>query len=96
MIRVKSIDWQHPSDYRQLERAEIFGIKDDQPKQVTSTFYCEDTADSAGQGAGVVAQLVLDEELAKPGVWPVEQILSTSLFESAMKSRGLKIETHVE
>jgi saccharopine dehydrogenase-like NADP-dependent oxidoreductase len=41
---------------------------------------------------------MLNGKLSKPGVWPVEQALSTPLFEATMQSRGLEIhdETTVE
>jgi saccharopine dehydrogenase-like NADP-dependent oxidoreductase len=46
---------------------------------------------AAGAGTGSIAELMLLGKLNKPGVWPVEQALSTELFEQTMQSRGLKI-----
>jgi len=51
----------------------------------------ENTAVSAGAGTGSIAELMLMGKLNKPGVWPVEQALSTELFEQTMQSRGIKI-----
>lgn len=51
----------------------------------------ENTAVAAGAGTGSLAQLMLDGKLKQPGVWPVEQVLSTELFEQTMQSRGLKV-----
>jgi saccharopine dehydrogenase-like NADP-dependent oxidoreductase len=58
----------------------------------------ENTAVAAGAGTGSLAELMLNGKLSKPGVWPVEQALSTPLFEATMQSRGLEIhdETTVE
>lgn len=50
-----------------------------------------DTAEAAGYGTGSVAQLLLAGQLALPGVWPVEQVLPTSLFEKTLAERGLVI-----
>ena len=44
-----------------------------------------------GCGTGIIAQLVLAGTLNQPGVWSVEQVLSTDLFEQAMQQRHLKI-----
>ncbi len=50
-----------------------------------------DTAAAAGYGTGSVAQLILTQQLLKPGVWPVEQALPTELFEKTLAERGLHI-----
>ncbi|MEM1239795.1 MAG: saccharopine dehydrogenase NADP-binding domain-containing protein [Cyanobacteria bacterium P01_H01_bin.26] len=54
-----------------------------------------DTATAAGYGTGGVAQLVLSGQLSQPGVWSVERILPTDLFEKSMCDRGLTIERSI-
>lgn len=73
-------------------RSEVTGKKQGQPATVCSTLVHENTAVAAGAGTGSLAELVLAGKLNKPGVWPVEQALSTELFEQAMHSREIKIE----
>jgi saccharopine dehydrogenase-like NADP-dependent oxidoreductase len=50
---------------------------------------------AAGAGTGSLAQLMLMGKLQQPGVWPVEQALSTELFEQTMQSRNIKIDSQV-
>ncbi len=71
----------------------IEGEKDGQPAKYLSTFDHEDTAFCAGCGTGSVAQLILSGRLNKPGVWPVEQSLSTALFEETLAQRNLIIQS---
>ena len=73
-------------------RAEITGIKAGKPYTYCSTMVHEDTAISAGAGTGSVVQLILAGKLKQPGIYPVEQALSTDLFIEAIKSRNLNIE----
>jgi saccharopine dehydrogenase-like NADP-dependent oxidoreductase len=73
-------------------RAEVTGIKDNQETTIYSTLSHENTAIAAGIGAGSIGQLILEERLKKPGVYPVEEALSTDLFENIMETRGIKIE----
>lgn len=70
----------------------IDGEKDGKPTTYLATFDHEDTAYCAGCGTGAIAQLILSGELAKPGVWPVEQALPTDLFEETLKQRKLTVE----
>ena len=72
-------------------RMEIKGEKKGKPATYLSTFEHEDTAFCAGCGTGSIAQLILSGQLDKPGVWPVEQALSTSLFEETLNQRNLKV-----
>jgi saccharopine dehydrogenase-like NADP-dependent oxidoreductase len=72
-------------------RSEVTGHKDGQSASVCSTLVHENTAVAAGAGTGSIAELMLKGKLNKPGVWPVEQALSTELFEQTMESRGIKI-----
>jgi len=76
-------------------RAEITGIKNHKPVKYCATMVHKNTAVAAGYGAGSVAQLLLENKLHKPGIWPVEQVLSTDLFLQCMDSRGVKIEQNL-
>jgi saccharopine dehydrogenase-like NADP-dependent oxidoreductase len=72
-------------------RIEVAGEKNKQPTAYVATFEHEDTAFCAGCGTGAIAQLILSNRLRKPGVWPVEQALSTQLFEETLKQRNLTV-----
>ncbi|OKH26184.1 saccharopine dehydrogenase [Hydrococcus rivularis NIES-593] len=72
-------------------RAEISGKKGDRNVKYCSTMVHENTAIAAGYGTGGVAQLVLAGKLHQPGIFPVEQVLPTNLFEETMASRGIEI-----
>ena len=72
-------------------RIEIDGEKEGNPATYVSTIDHEDTAYCAGCGTGAIAQLILSGRLAKAGIWPVEQALSTELFEETLSQRQLKI-----
>jgi saccharopine dehydrogenase-like NADP-dependent oxidoreductase len=72
-------------------RSEVTGEKDGQPARCISTLTHSDTAVSAGIGTGTVAEMLLSGELKKPGVWAIEQALSTELFDRAMQRRGIEI-----
>ncbi len=73
-------------------RSEVTGYKDGESATVCSTLVHENTAVAAGAGTGSLAELMLMGKVNKPGVWPVEQVLSTELFEQTMQSRGIKID----
>ena len=73
-------------------RVDITGEKEGRPARYRSTVAHKDTAIAAGYGTGAIAQLLLARELQKPGVWSVEQALSTDLFEKTLKQRGLEIQ----
>ncbi len=72
-------------------RTQIEGEKDGQQATYVATFDHEDTAYCAGSGTGAIAQLILAGRLAKPGIWPVEQVLSTALFEETLAERKLTV-----
>ncbi|KAB8330954.1 NAD-dependent epimerase/dehydratase family protein [Scytonema tolypothrichoides VB-61278] len=72
-------------------RSEITGQKDDKIGTFCSTLVHENTAVASGYGTGSIAQLLLNGNLKKPGVSPVEEALPTDLFEQTMQSRGIKI-----
>ena len=72
-------------------RVEIEGEKAGEKTTYLATFDHEDTAFCAGCGTGAIAQLILSNQLNKPGVWPVEQVLSTPQFETTLAQRNLTI-----
>ena len=72
-------------------RAEITGEKAEKPKKYLATMVHKNTAIAAGAGTGTVAQLILEGKLKQPGIYPVEQALSTPLFTEVMKSRNIEI-----
>lgn len=73
-------------------RSVVTGQKDRKVAHYCSTLVHENTAVAAGYGTGSIAEQLLSGELKKPGVWPVEQVLPTDLFEKAMHSRNLNID----
>lgn len=73
-------------------RSEVSGKKNGQPAKIYSTVVHHNAATATGIGTGSIAQFLLDGKLNQPGVWSVEQALSTDLFERAIQSRGLQIE----
>lgn len=73
-------------------RSEVTGKKDGQPTRCCSTLIHPDTAIAAGAGTGTVVELLLSGQLKKPGVWAIEQALSTPLFDQVMQSRGIEIQ----
>ncbi len=54
-------------------------------------FCHENTAIAAGQGTGSVAADLIAQRFAKPGVWPVEQVVPTENFLAALEQRELAI-----
>ncbi|MBI1241723.1 saccharopine dehydrogenase family protein [Umezakia ovalisporum] len=72
-------------------RSEVTGKKNGQTAVYSSTIIHENTAVASGCGAGSIAQFLLEGNLKKPGVSPVEEALPTSLFIQAMQNRGIKI-----
>ncbi len=73
-------------------RVEVTGKKDGKNAAVSSTFYHENTAYVAGCGTGMIAQLILSGKINQFGVFPVEKILSSDLFNQMCKSRNLHFE----
>jgi len=73
-------------------RSEVTGKKDGKLANFCSTLVHENTAIAAGYGTGSIAELILDGKLKKPGVWAVEQALSTDLFQQTMQSRRVIIQ----
>ena len=69
-------------------QAKVIGKKSGEKADFCSSIIHKDTATVTGIGAGGIAELILSGKLNKPGVWSVENSLSTELFEQVMKSRG--------
>lgn len=74
-------------------RSQVSGIKDGKIATYCSTLVHNNTAIAAGAGTGSIVQLLLDG-YSKPGVYPVEEALPTSLFEQTMHSRKINIDSH--
>ncbi len=74
-------------------RSCVTGSKNGKTVDFCSTVVHENTATIAGIGTGSLAELCLNHQLHQPGVWPVEQVLSTQLFEEMMNNRDVKIQT---
>lgn len=72
-------------------QAEITGIKNNQESVYRTSMVHENTAIAAGAGTGSIAQLILEGKLNQPGIYPVEQVLSTELFQAAMANRQIQI-----
>ncbi|NES89881.1 saccharopine dehydrogenase family protein [Okeania sp. SIO2B9] len=69
-------------------QAKVIGKKSGKKADFCSSIIHKDTATVTGIGAGGIAEFILSGKLHKPGVWSVENSLSTQLFEEVMKSRG--------
>lgn len=76
-------------------RLAITGKYQGQSATYLATATHPDTATTAGYGTGSIAQLILSKQLAQPGVWPVEQVLPTPLFEKTLAARRLDIKTTI-
>ena len=72
-------------------RAEISGKHNNKEARYITTMTHNNTAIAAGAGTGSIAELILANKLSKPGIYPVEQALTTELFTQCMESRGLEI-----
>ncbi|MEB3357628.1 MAG: saccharopine dehydrogenase NADP-binding domain-containing protein [Synechococcales bacterium] len=70
----------------------VKGYHNGQLRHYGASLLHDDTAIAAGIGTGTLAQMMLDGTVHQPGVHPVEQILSTPLFEQAMASRNIHIQ----
>ena len=71
-------------------QVEVSGLKNGDPASLRLSCTHPSTATATGMGAGGISQLILSNQIQKLGVWPVEQALSTQLFEQLMCSRGMK------
>ena len=75
-------------------RAEISGEHNKKKAKYITTMTHKNTAIAAGAGTGSIAELILAEKLSKPGIYPVEQVLTTDLFIQCMNSREIKIKAN--
>jgi saccharopine dehydrogenase-like NADP-dependent oxidoreductase len=76
--------------------AKVAGWQGQQNAVYQATMVHENTAQAAGWGTGSVAELILAAKIQKPGIYPVEQVLSTELFHATMKKRGIKLDRSCE
>lgn len=72
-------------------RIDIMGQKAGKAAHYFSTFVHDSAAIATGLGTGSVSQFVLTEQIKKPGVWPIEQAVTTPLFEMMLESRKLSV-----
>jgi saccharopine dehydrogenase-like NADP-dependent oxidoreductase len=72
-------------------RVEIKGQKNGKSVCYCSTFVHESAVVATGIGTGSISQLILSRQINQPGVFPVEQVLSTPLFEQILASRDITI-----
>ncbi|MGK7949700.1 MAG: saccharopine dehydrogenase family protein [Xenococcaceae cyanobacterium] len=72
-------------------RAEVSGKHNNKEAKYITTMTHNNTAIAAGAGTGSIAELLLKNKLSKPGIYPVEQALTTDLFTQCMESRGISI-----
>ncbi len=68
-------------------RAEITGQKNGKTAIYCANLRHQNTASAAGCGTGSIAQFLLEGKLNQPGVWPVEEALTTDLFMQAMEKQ---------
>lgn len=77
-------------------RCDVEGDRQGKPAHYCATFTHESAAIATGQGTGGIAELILSGKIHQPGVYPVEQALSTDLFQAMMQRRHLKIQESVQ
>jgi saccharopine dehydrogenase-like NADP-dependent oxidoreductase len=51
---------------------------------------------ATGIGTGSVSELILSEQIKRPGVWPIEQVLTTARFEEILTSRKIEVRQNLE
>jgi saccharopine dehydrogenase-like NADP-dependent oxidoreductase len=75
-------------------RVDVKGQKDGHPARYQSTLVHDNAAIATGIGTGSVSALILAGKIDRPGVWPIEQVLTTSQFEEISLGRHLQVSTH--
>jgi saccharopine dehydrogenase-like NADP-dependent oxidoreductase len=75
-------------------RVDIIGQKNGEIAHYYSTFVHDNAAIATGIGTGSISEFILSEQIKKPGVWPVEQAVTTVLWENILSSRELLVEQH--
>lgn len=73
-------------------RCAVQGQKAGKTLNYLSTCVHPSAAVATGLGTGSLAQLILEGKLHQPGVFPVEQALTTDLFQNVMKQRQFEIQ----
>ncbi|TVQ06965.1 MAG: NAD-dependent epimerase/dehydratase family protein [Leptolyngbya sp. DLM2.Bin27] len=73
-------------------RCDIEGQQGGVASHYVSSFAHHSAAIASGLGTGSIAELILTDRLKRPGVYPVEQALSTELFMATMADRQLTID----
>lgn len=72
-------------------RVDVLGEKEGKAARYSATFTHESAAIATGIGTGSVSELMLSEKIKLPGVWPIEQVLTTPQFEEILTSRKIEI-----
>jgi saccharopine dehydrogenase-like NADP-dependent oxidoreductase len=75
-------------------RVDITGQKNGKAAHYYSTFVHDNAAIATGIGTGSISELILSEQIKKPGVWSVEEAVTTPLWEKILNSRELLVEQH--
>jgi saccharopine dehydrogenase-like NADP-dependent oxidoreductase len=75
-------------------RVDVKGQKDGKDACNQSTFIHDNAAIATGIGTGSLSELILAGKLDRPGVWPIEQVLTTNQFDDILLGRQLKVATH--
>ncbi len=74
-------------------RCDVHGQKAGESIHYCSSFVHDSAAIAAGIGAGYIAELLLSGQINQPGVYPVEQIVTTPQFLKAVSNRQLSLQT---
>jgi saccharopine dehydrogenase-like NADP-dependent oxidoreductase len=73
-------------------RAQVIGEKEGSRVGYCANFVHPNAAVATGYGTGSIAQFILSGQINQPGVWAVEQVLTTELFEHSMNQRNSTIQ----
>lgn len=77
-------------------RVDVMGQSKGKAAHYFSTFVHDSAAIATGSGTGSISQLLLTGKIKKPRVWPIEQAITTSVFEEILESRGLFVHQNWE
>jgi saccharopine dehydrogenase-like NADP-dependent oxidoreductase len=77
-------------------RVDIKGQKNQRSAHYTSSFFHNNTVVAAGIGTGSICQRLVTNQLNPPGVFSVEQILPTAVFEDLLASRSITLQKTLE
>jgi saccharopine dehydrogenase-like NADP-dependent oxidoreductase len=73
-------------------RVDVIGQKNGNSARYSSTFRHDSAAIATGIGTGTISEFILAERIKQPGVYPVEQLVTTSQFEEMLASRKIEIQ----